>query len=204
MPEGERLADLLRRVIDHLVAADVPREEIADAVAELERVDETFAKHPRALARSVQFPDLDDLQKLFAGDPVIGRRNPIAPPLEVEVHEGAIVARGRYGRTYEGPPGFVHGAMIAAAFDQILGLANIVSGNPGMTGTLTVKYKKPTPLHTDVVYEARTEKVEGRKIFTKGTLHADGVLTAEAQGIFVNLGLRRAAELFSGAPPRTD
>lgn len=199
MPEGERLADLMRRVIDHLVAADVPREEIAEAVAALRRVDQTFARHPRAGARVPEMPDLANLQRAFGGDPIVGRRNPIAPPVEVEVRDGVIFGRARFGRAYEGPPGFVHGAMIAAVFDQILGLANIVGGHAGMTGTLTVRYRKPTPLHTDVLFEGRFVRAERRKTFTRGALHADGVLTAEAEGVFVGLSLGRAAEMFRGA-----
>ena len=199
MAEGERLAAVLRKLIDHLVAADVPEDEIADAVAELEKVDETFARHPRAGARLPTMPDLDDLQAIFGGDPVIGRRNPIAPPVEIAVRGGAVLGRVRFGRAYEGPPGFVHGAVIAAVFDQILGLANIASGNAGMTGTLTVRYRAPTPLHTDVLFEGRTQRTEGRKIFTSGTLHAGETLTAEAEGVFINLALKRAEKLFPGA-----
>ena len=50
---------------------------------------------------------------------------------------------------YEGPPTCVHGGVIAETFDEMLGAANMVAGNPGMTGTLTVRYRKPTPLRTD-------------------------------------------------------
>ena len=42
--------------------------------------------------------------------------------------------------------------MIAETFDEMLGAANIVAGNPGMTGTLTIRYRKPTPLRTDLAH----------------------------------------------------
>ena len=55
-----------------------------------------------------------------------------------------------------------------------------------MTGTLTVRYRKPTPLHEELLFEARLVRVEGRKIFTESTVSAGGVLTAEAEGIFIS------------------
>ena len=104
------------------------------------------------------------------------------------------------GAAYEGPPGYVHGAIIAAIFDMLLGLANVASGNPAMTGTLTVRYRRPTPLHTDLAFEARTARTEGRKVIATGTVAAGGELTAEAEGIFVSLELDRAIEYFTERP----
>jgi acyl-coenzyme A thioesterase PaaI-like protein len=126
----------------------------------------------------------------------MGEHNPIAPPVMVERDGEIIRGSANLGAAYEGPPGYVHGAVIAGIFDMMLGLANIASGNPGMTGTLTVRYRKPTPLHTDLAVEAVTDRVDGRKIHTKGTLHADGELTAEAEAVFVRIKLERAAEYF--------
>ena len=42
-----------------------------------------------------------------------------------------------------------HGGYVAAAFDEVLGLAQDLGGQSGMTGTLTIKYRRPTPLHAD-------------------------------------------------------
>jgi hypothetical protein len=85
--------------------------------------------------------------------------------------------------------------------DQILGLANLASGNVGMTGTLTIRYRRPTPLQTELVFTDRTERVSGRKIYVKGALRADHTLTAEAEGLFVNLQRPRAAEYFENEAP---
>jgi len=197
---GEELAELTRRLIDHLVAADVPEEDLAEAVTHLARVDEMLARHPRARAREVAPPDLDDLQKTFSGDPIFGRRNPIAPPVRMEVRDGMVTGRARFGRAYEGPPGHVHGAIIAAVFDQLLGISVLASGRMGMTGTLSIKYRAPTPLHTDVVFDGRAERASGRKIVARGRLRAGETLCAEAEGLFVKLRPERAMELFSKTP----
>ena len=57
-----------------------------------------------------------------------------------------------------------------------------------MTGTLTIKYRNPTPLHTELFFEAEIIKIEGRKIFTVARLYAGDVMTAEAEGLFISVG----------------
>ena len=93
-----------------------------------------------------------------------------------------------------------------STFDEFLGMANIASGHPGMTGTLKVRYLRPTPLHVRVDLEGWTERVEGRRIISKGTMSVDGVTTAEAEGLFVTISPEMAAEYFGrttgeAAPP---
>ena len=61
---------------------------------------------------------------------------------------------------YEGPPGLVHGGVVALLLDQILGGAADHAGVPGMTGTLTVRYRKGTRLGP-VRVTARVDRVEG-------------------------------------------
>jgi acyl-coenzyme A thioesterase PaaI-like protein len=93
-----------------------------------------------------------------------------------ELHLGAL---------YEGPPGLVHGGVSALVLDQVLGEAAAVGGSPGMTGRLTVHYRRPTPLG-DLTVSARLESNEGRKAIVKGELRdADGQVTVEAEGLFI-------------------
>jgi hypothetical protein len=127
----------------------------------------------------------------FPNSPVIGTSNPIAPPVTLVavdgVDGGMREMRGtvNFGYPYEGPPTCVHGGVIAEVFDEVLGATNIVAGNPGMTGTLTIKYRKPTPLLTDLRIEARCLGWSGRKIRTWGGMYNGDVLTAEAEGVFI-------------------
>ncbi len=87
--------------------------------------------------------------------------NPLAPPVRVEIVDGPeggpreLRAEAWFDDPYEGPPTCVHGGVIAETFDELLGAANIVAGSPAMTGTLTIRYRKPTPLHATIRIEAR-------------------------------------------------
>jgi len=192
----ERLAAAIRTLISHAVETDI---DPADAQATAERIEQIAGeldRHPRREPKMPKYPHFEDLQINFGDDPVIGKSNPIAPPVEVSIDGKIVRAHANVGRQYEGPPGFVHGAVIASIFDMVLGLVNVVSGNAGMTGTLTVRYRRPTPLNTDLDVEAHVERVDGRKVFTKGTISATGTLTAECEGIFVALTEEMGADLF--------
>ena len=57
------------------------------------------------------------------GNAVVGRRNAIAPPLDI-VHDAeseSAYAEFTLGAAYEGPPGMVHGGVSALLLDQIMG-----------------------------------------------------------------------------------
>jgi acyl-coenzyme A thioesterase PaaI-like protein len=101
--------------------------------------------------------------------------------------EGVVVGTATYGPAYEGPPGCVHGGMLAAAFDIILGAASVAAQRPALTGTLTVRYRRGTPLHCEVRYEGRLDRVEGKRTHVVARALVDGELTAEAEGIFVSV-----------------
>src|SRR5205085_11352034 len=107
----------------------------------------------------------------FDHSPVAGLANPLAPPLRLRVEGEEIIGEVRWGSAYEGAPGCVHGGYVLAAFDEVLGLAQDLGGHPGMTGTLTIKYRKPTPIHADLRFVGEFTRSEGRKTFTEGWLY---------------------------------
>jgi hypothetical protein len=114
-----------------------------------------------------------------------GRGNPLAPPVRMWADGDLIRAEALFTAPYEGPPGRVHGAWVAACFDEILGCAQGASGAFGLTGQLTVKMFRATPLYTKISYEAGLSERVGRKLHGWGKCYANGVLTAEAGGIFI-------------------
>ena len=86
---------------------------------------------------------------------------------------------------------------MAAAFDEVLGYVQSLSGNPGMTGALTIKYRRPTLLHKELFFEGETARVSGRKILAEGRVTADGVLTAETEGLFISVEKERMEALMA-------
>lgn len=193
-----RVADATRVLIEGLVGTDLDEATINDTAERLEQIAGAFDTD---VSRSVYDGIAESAMAgaepdaFFDHSPMIGRANPLAPPIALELSDNLVVGRVRFGSAYEGPPGCVHGGYVACAFDEILGAAQTFSGTPGMTGTLTIRYRKPTPLHADLRFEGRFDRKEGRKVFTSGQVYAGDLLTAEAEGIFVSIPFERFAQL---------
>lgn len=188
-----RLADALRHTIEALMDSDAPEDEL---LAAAERAEE-FAKRlgsgarGRALRGFAETSTSGNPRAFFDNSPILGAANPIAPPVSLWMEKGETRGTATFGIAYEGPPGHVHGGFIAAAFDEVLGMAQSATGNPGMTGTLTIRYRRPTPLYREVRFSGRVDRVEGRKIFTSGELFHEDTLCAEAEAIFISVGHER-------------
>lgn len=113
-----------------------------------------------------------------------GTANPIAPPVRKAEHNGSAEARANLGLAYQGPPGRVHGGMLAALLDHTLGGAQ-PRDRARFTRTLTIDYLAGTPLYTDLVVTARAEETTGRKVWLNGEITVDGQVTARARGLWV-------------------
>lgn len=195
--ELRRLADGVRGVLHRLVQTGAPVELITEVADDLERAAARLGEH-RSASMYEGFAEAANAGEPFAffdHSPMLGQANPLAPPIELWLEDGRILGRATFGAAYEGPPGCVHGGFVAAAFDEVLGSTQSLSGAPGMTGRLTVHYRSPTPLHTELRFEGELESVTGRKILTKGRLWAGDVLCAEAEGLFISIDFAKFAEL---------
>jgi acyl-coenzyme A thioesterase PaaI-like protein len=196
--QKRRLAQAMRLVIERLVPSNAPADELRIAAERLEGYAEALKAHPRLLRQHGhgESANSGDVGAFFDQSPLIGLANPLAPPITIgKTGERTAAATVTFGSAYEGPPGSVHGGYIAAAFDEVLGFVQSLSGKGGFTGTLTIKYRKPTPLHQELYFEAGISRIDGKKIFAEGRLYAGDVLCAEAEGIFISIDEARMAEL---------
>lgn len=125
----------------------------------------------------------------FPYSPYIGALNPMALPVEFEtvtVGDGAeLHGTHTFHPIVNGPPGGVHGGVLAGVFDELLGSVCVVNDVSGFTGTLTIRYSSLTPLEAPITIRGWVDRVEGRKTFARGTFHHGDTLTAEAEGIFI-------------------
>jgi acyl-coenzyme A thioesterase PaaI-like protein len=105
--------------------------------------------------------------------------------MDLSVEDSVVIGRMVCGAGYQGPPGHVQGGIIAAGFDSVLGIAQALTGQSGMTAGLSVRYLRPAPLYTELRFEARVAAIDGRKITVTAQLVAKGVLRATAEGLFI-------------------
>jgi hypothetical protein len=69
--------------------------------------------------------------------------------------------------------------------DEVLGVATRVAGASGMTVALSISLTGATPIDVPVEIVGRCTGSERRKSFASGEVMVDGVVTAEATGIYV-------------------
>jgi acyl-coenzyme A thioesterase PaaI-like protein len=128
------------------------------------------------------------------GNPVTGFRNAIAPPLLIhEDPDGLWWSEFELGEQYQGPPGWVHGGVLALVLDQLLGeVASDGLTKPLFTGTITLRYLRGTPLGR-LRAEAAIERTDGYKTFVSGHMSDSEGKTVEAEGIFIKPAWARDA-----------
>jgi acyl-coenzyme A thioesterase PaaI-like protein len=198
---ANRVAAAVRRISALTVGQPLTDDALSAAAEQLRRIADSLTAAAETSKRPRVMPDRSGHPgDYFPTSPMIGYANPIAPPVDIwaEVGEnGQPELRGRvtFDYPYEGPPTCVHGGVIAALFDELLGSACIIADTAGMTGTLTVRYRKPTPLLAPLDLVARVTGTERRKIFAWGGIYHDGELTAEAEGIFIAVGPGRVLQI---------
>lgn len=186
------LASAARRVLNAVRVTATSAEVVAEATELLERAAALVeAEQMEGIQSQGVMGDLEagfesrDPMAFFPYSPIIGRLNPASPPVEFWVEGVEVHGRMNLSPVYAGPPGLVHGGIIAEVFDELLGVVNVVNGVGGYTGTLKVVYQKPTPLLNEVSLRAWPAGSEGRKLYVSGEMVCNGTVTASAEGIFV-------------------
>lgn len=177
------LAHSVRELLDAVIRTEVDDEELDAVRTEIDGLTKRLRERQMEGSYGVRF-DADGVGRAW-GNAVVGLRNAVAPPLVVE-HDpsGRAWSRFALGAAYEGPPGLVHGGVSALILDQMLGEAAGAGGKPGMTGTLTLRYRRATPLG-ELSAQAHIDRVEGIKTYAVGHIaDAEGV-TVEAEGVFI-------------------
>lgn len=176
------LTQAVRELADAALRTATDAETIRVAQREIEDITARLRKEQMAGSYGVRYRA--DGRSRAWGNAVVGLRNPIAPPLRPRVEDDRVVCDFHLGPLYEGPPGLVHGGIISLVLDQLLGHAAGRGGTPRMTGTLTVRYRRGTPLG-DLRAEAWVDRVDGAKAWAKAHMIGPDGLTAEGEGVFI-------------------
>jgi acyl-coenzyme A thioesterase PaaI-like protein len=98
-------------------------------------------------------------------------------------------------RMHEGPPGHIHGGIVAALLDEAMSKLNRPLNVLAMTRHMEVDYLRPVPLYQPLILVAlhlnRPNKSDGtpdRKLFHQAEIQRpDGTVLARAKGVFIAL-----------------
>jgi acyl-coenzyme A thioesterase PaaI-like protein len=102
-------------------------------------------------------------------------------------------AHVRLDRMHEGPPGHIHGGIVAALLDEAMSKLNRPLNVLAMTRHMEVDYLRPAPLYQPLVLISRhlnrphkADGTPGRKLFHQAELqHPDGTVLARSKGLFI-------------------
>ncbi|MEU8266884.1 PaaI family thioesterase [Sphaerisporangium sp. NPDC049002] len=179
------LAQQVRDLVDAVVVTDVPEDELTSVTAGLVALTERLNATRRAAPLPHEFGP--DGRFRHMGNAVTGECNPHALPLVIDrPAEGGSRAEVVFRPAHVGPPASVHGGVTAMILDHLLGDAVATSGRAGVTGTLSIRYRRPAPYGEPLVASAGVSRAEGRKTWAEGTIASqDGTTLVEATGLFI-------------------
>jgi uncharacterized protein (TIGR00369 family) len=111
-------------------------------------------------------------------------------------------------RMHEGPPGHIHGGIVAALLDEAMSKLNRPLNVLAMTRHMEVDYLRPAPLHQPLILVARhinrATKPDGtpdRKLFHQAEIQRpDGTVLARGKGLFIVLDEKILAAAGFAAP----
>ena len=198
----ELLADEVRLLIAATIGTEAEPEVLADLAVQVAVVTGHLAAYApnRGDGPTARYSDNPDLARDASAlasrmpyDMIIGRANPVSPPITIEIEPPRAIGRTSFPEAFQGAPGCVHGAALAGAFDIVLTAANIIAGAAGPTVSLNITFKEPTLIGLPTMFEAWVVRTEGRRTYSRGRLIQGDATTVEAEGVFLAVG-RSAVE----------
>ena len=185
-----RLAAATRTLNEKMVSTDIGPE-LADALTE--KIEDLAAELNQAkqvnglveMAKRGQRGTIDNVMGELVA--MAGRSHPCSPELLWQEEPNRIIGTVTFGQAFEGPPGHVHGGWVAGVLDHLMGMTHVRTGHPGMTGGLSVRYLKPTPLNQLIQVSAEATELDDKRTEVRAEMHCGETTTATAEAIFVRV-----------------
>lgn len=164
LPEQLELATIVRDVVGQALSLEQPDPALTDLLAQLRSATAALAAvvPPDGKPRVGSLVDSDGRPYLDHGRD-IPAFNPMFPPYAITVHDTAL-ATGTvtFPLCFEGPPGCVNGGFLSVFFDCVVQHHNCQVGLSGKTRNLDVRYRRPTPLLTELTFRIERTLEDGQ------------------------------------------
>ena len=181
LPESLTVASLMRSVTGLVLSLEAPHPALARLAAALRSAEAELAEVAPSDPAPRIGPEAPRDRRVYvdhSGD--IGAYNPCFPTYQLRVEGERASGTVSFPLAYEGPPGIVHGGFLAVFFDSVAQHHNCELGLAGKTTSLALRYRRPTPLLTELAFEVE-RSVEERRITSRARLLAEGVVLCEAE-----------------------
>lgn len=130
---------------------------------------------------------------------VCGESNPAGVHVRFyEQEDGSLLARFTAQEQHQGYPGRMHGGVITAVLDEVIGRAIMIRYGEaiwGVTGEINVRFRRPAPLDVELTAVGRITRETSRLFEGAGELTLpDGTVAAEASGKYIKLDISKIAD----------
>ena len=168
-------AGALRRLAGQLLSLEHPHPAVDELLAQVEGWQKELAGAVAPDATPRIGDDGADSQRVYLSHAFdIGGFNPCFPEYEFDrIDSDTAEGRVTFPVVYEGPPGLVHGGFLAVFFDCVIQHQNCATELSGKTRSLTVKFRRPTPILTELSFDIAREQVD-RGVTSTARLSLDG------------------------------
>jgi uncharacterized protein (TIGR00369 family) len=124
-----------------------------------------------------------------------GQANPAGLHLEfLLADDGRVVCLANIPDAFEGPPGYLHGGIIATLLDETMSKAVRSHGLVAMTRHMEVDYQRPVKSASPIRLDGLVTRSEGRKHWVEAKItDAEGAVLAQGKGLFIEVQPRREA-----------
>jgi acyl-coenzyme A thioesterase PaaI-like protein len=185
LPQALALAPLLRRVaglVQSLEHDDAAAQQLID---ELRAAGQALGSRAPADMRPRIGDGATDDQRVYvdhARD--IGAFNPCFPEYDITVDGNTASGTVTFPVVFEGPPGVVHGGVLATFFDCVIQHHNCDVGQAGKTTSLLVEYRRPVRVGVPLAF-AIERTTDERRITSRARIFAgdDSLCTAKMEAV---------------------
>lgn len=195
--EASLRADLgaaVRRLTHAVVGHQATLEQLSRTITEVNALCDAHERGAPRRRPSESFrvnwdADIADGERVFThlDRPISGEASPWGLDIDARRRGDEVVAEVTLRAAHEGAPERSHGGIVAALFDDVLGMLLQIHHERAYTGELTVRYEAGTPLHRPLRLVGRIAGSEGRKLHLEGELYDGGQRLAVARGVFIRI-----------------
>lgn len=180
LPQTVAAAAAIRRLTGLLLAIENEHPVVDDMLARFgEWETELAAAAPPDTTPRIG-DDPEGRQRLYLDHAFdVGAYNPSFPAYRLAIADGdpdTATGTVTFPLNFEGPPGLVHGGFLGVFFDCVTQHHNCATRLSGKTRSLTVKYRRPAPLLTELTFDVERCETERGLVSTARLRLDDEVL----------------------------
>jgi hypothetical protein len=175
LPQTIAAAGVLRRLTGLLLSLENDHPTVDEMLARCAEWEDELARSVPASDAPRIGDDGGDGRRLYLDHAFdVGAYNPCFPEYRFDrIDANSASGAVSFPLVYEGPPGLVHGGFLGVFFDCVVQQHNCATTLSGKTRSLTVKYRRPTPILVELRFEIVRRDGE-RGLTSTATLALDG------------------------------